>query len=171
MNKQITQKRLLMALSAAFLAAAILLLLTADLAHAGTARSANLLKADTLCINLNDGQPLIQEEDLLLSGLTVEREFFIENNSSCVVCYRLYLEDVSGGLEDMVIITIRDGDTVLFSSPASALTAENAATSIDALASGQRKYLTIHFTLPEECGNEAQSLRLRFTLCAEAFQA
>lgn len=172
MGNWTTSKKLLIGIALTLLLAAGFLLVTADLAYAATALEGNLFQSNTVSINLNDGEPLLRENELLLlSGVTAEKEFFIENNSPCAISYRLYLADVSGELRDMVVVTIKDGDTVLYSAPASQLTAENTAMVDEALASGQRKYLTACFSLSEEYGNEAQSLTLKFTLCAEAIQA
>lgn len=129
----------------------------------------NLFRTGTVEINLNDGAPVIREHEFLFEpGMTVKKEFFIENDSTWEVYYKLYFDQVSGGLADVLDITILDGAQTLYSGTARELMHTAAA---DApLAVNQRKTLTILFHFPEERGNEAQNLDLSFTLCAAATQ-
>ena len=129
----------------------------------------NVFHTGTVKINLNDGEPVIREEEFLFEpGMTVKKEFFIQDESSCAVYYKLYLEQVSGGLSDILDITIRDGERTLYSGTARDL--QNTRAAELPLAVDQRKTLTIFFHFPEERGSEAQRLDLSFTLCAAAAQ-
>lgn len=122
-------------------------------------------------INLNDGMPVINEREYLFEpGMTVKKDFFIENNSTWSVYYRLYLDNVSGGLADVMEITIKDGDTVICSGTASELNRANAKAAEEILQIGEKKTLSVYFHFPESKGNEAQNLTLAFDLCADAVQ-
>ncbi len=144
---------------------------TFALMYAAVSVENNLIHSGEVKINLNDGEPVIQAHEFLFeSGMTVKKDFFIENEGTWDVYYRLYLDNVSGGLADVLEVTIKDGDKVLYSGTASTLDAQNATAADDLLKIGQRKDLTICFHFPEEAGNAAQSLDLNFNLCAEATQ-
>lgn len=155
---------------------AIIVLLTICLAvttfalvHVSVQVENNAFHTGTVKINLNDGTPVIREEEFLFEpGMTVKKDFFIENDSSCEIYYKLYFDQVSGGLSDVLDITIRDGAQALYSGTARELMQTDAAAL--PLAIGQRKMLTIFFHFPQESGNEAQNLDLSFTLCAAATQ-
>ena len=102
--------------------------------------------------------------------MTVKKDFFIENDSSWDVYYRIYLENVSGGLKDVLEITVKDGDRALYSGTASELTQQNVTAADDTLKIGQKRNLTVYFHFPEDKGNETQNLDLTFTMCTEATQ-
>ena len=131
----------------------------------------NLFHTGEVNINLNNGNPIIREHEFLFEpGMTVKKDFFIENNSTRDVYYRIYFDNVSGGLADVLEISVKDGDKVLYSGTANELTRANVIAADDTLGIGQRKNLTAYFRFPEENGNDTQSLDLTFTVCAEATQ-
>lgn len=131
----------------------------------------NQFHTGTVEINLNDGKKIIEESEFLFEpGMTVEKGFFLENNSTWDVYYKIYLKDISGGLADVLIVTILDGETVLCSGTANELTRLQVQTADDALAPGARKDLTIRFYYPPDAGNATQKKDLIFTVCAEATQ-
>lgn len=126
------------------------------------------IKSNSEKINLNDGNPVITENEFTFEpGMTVTKDFFIENLHSGDLFYKLYFEDVSGGLEDVLEISIKDGDNVLYSGTASTLTADNVSPVPEALPKKTKKTLTINFHYPETAGNDTQGLTLSFVLCAE----
>lgn len=122
-------------------------------------------------LNLNDGKPVIQAHEFIFEpGMTVERTFFIENESTWSVYYRIYLDDVSGGLADVLQITVLDGERVLYQDTVSNLKQDNVLAADDTLQIGERRDLTVRFHFPEEAGNSYQGQSLSFTLCAQATQ-
>ena len=131
----------------------------------------NRFQTGTVKINLNGGKPVIEDHEFLFEpGMTVEKGFFIENESTWDVYYRLYLENVEGGLAEVLDVSIRDGDTVLYSGKAADLTETKAVTADDRLKLHERRELTITFHYPEEAGNSAQTRYLSFNLSADAVQ-
>ena len=141
------------------------------LVYASVSVENNLFHTGEVKINLNDGKPVIREHEFLFEpGMTVVKDFFIENDSTWNVYYRLYLDNVSGGLSRVLTVTIKDGDKVLYSGTANELTRQNVVAADDTLKIGQRRNLTVVFHYPETAGNDTQSLDLTFTLCAEATQ-
>ena len=157
---------------------AIIVLLTICLAittfalvHVSVQVENNVFHTGTVKINLNDGAPVIREEEFLFEpGMTVKKDFFIENESTWAVYYKIYFDDIEGGLANVLDVTVTDGEKVLYSGKVNDLTRHNVTAADDTLEIGQRRNLTVFFHFPEAAGNEAQNLRLSFTLCAEATQ-
>ena len=124
-------------------------------------------------INLNDGNPVIREDEYLFEpGMRVVKDFFIENEGSIDAYYKIYLEDVKGDLADVLQLTIREKgtDKILYQGTAKDLTRGSAAVDEAVLSAGERKNLTIRFYFPKERGNEAQDKTLSFKMGATATQ-
>lgn len=171
MSENKTAKRLTGGIIAIVVLAVCLCITTFALVYESVAVENNLFHTGEVKINLNDGKPVIREQEFLFEpGMTVEKNFFVENNSTWDVYYRVYLDKVSGGLADVLNITVKDGDRVLYSGTANELTKQNVSAADDMLKIGQRRDLTVVFYYPEESGNDTQNLDLTFTLCAEATQ-
>ena len=166
-----TAKKLTGSIIAVIVLAICLCITTFALVWATVSVDNNLFHTGTVKINLNDGKSVIEEHEFLFEpGMTVEKDFFIENESTWDVFYKIYLDDVSGGLADVLTVTIKDGDKILYSGTANELTRQNVAAADDTLKIGQRRNLTVVFHYPESSGNDTQNLDLTFTLCAEATQ-
>ncbi len=102
--------------------------------------------------------------------MTVKKDFFIENQSTWDVYYKLYFTDIEGGLANVLDVTVKDGEKVLYSGKAADLTKENVGAANDVLKLNERRNLTVYFHFPEEAGNEAQNLVLTFSMSADAVQ-
>lgn len=166
-----TAKRLTGGIIAIVALAVCLCITTFALVYASVSVENNLFHTGKVKINLNDGKPVIREHEFIFEpGMTVKKDFFIENDSTWDVYYRIYLENVSGGLADVLEITVKDGDRALYSGTASELTQQNVTAADDTLKIGQKRNLTVYFHFPEDNGNETQNLDLTFTMCAEATQ-
>ena len=135
----------------------------------------NYFHTGTVEINLNDGKPVITADEFLFEpGMTVVKDFFLENKSTWAVYYKLYFSNVEGALGDVLEISIYpkgEPENVLFSGVMSNMTRLKVrAAKDDALDIGEKMDLTIAFHYPEEAGNETQELELSFELCADAVQ-
>lgn len=166
-----TAKRLTGGIIAIVTLAVCLCITTFALVYASVSVENNLFYTGRVKINLNDGKPVIREHEFIFEpGMTVKKDFFIENDSTWDVYYRIYFENVSGGLADVLEITVKDGDRALYSGTASELTQQNVTAADDTLKIGQKRNLTVYFHFPDDKGNETQNLDLTFTMCAEATQ-
>ncbi len=131
----------------------------------------NIFQTGTVQINLNDGKPVIEEHEFLFEpGMTVKKDFFLENQSTWDVYYKIYFDNVKGGLATILEITIQDKDTILFSGTAAELSRANVGAADDVLRINERRELTVTFHYPEETGNSTQNQRLSFDMCADAVQ-
>lgn len=131
----------------------------------------NLFHTGSVAINLNDGKPVIHENEFTFEpGMTVKKDIFIENNSTWSVYYKLYFENVSGGLADVLEISIKDGNKVLYKGTATELNRQSVVAADDILQINEKRNLTVVFFFPEDKGNAAKNLELSFTVCADATQ-
>lgn len=170
-KKQSAGKRLTVELIITAVLVVCLAVTSAALSYASVAVDSNLFWTGTVDLNLNDGKPVIEENEFLFEpGMTVKKNFFVENRSTWDVYYRLYLADVEGGLADYIEITILDGDRVLYTGLAGELTKETVQAADDLLKLKETRDLSIWFYFPPEAGNRPMDLSLSFTLCADAVQ-
>ena len=171
MSESKTAKKLTGGIIAIIILAICLAVTTFALVYATVSVENNLFRTGEVKINLNDGEPVIREHEFIFEpGMTVIKDFFIENESTWDVYYKIYFDDVSGGLADVLEVTIKDGDKTLYSGTANELTRQNVIAADDTLKIGERRDLTVVFHYPESSGNETQNLDLTFTMCAEATQ-
>lgn len=144
---------------------------SAALAIVSVSVEENSFWTGTVSINLNDGKPIVQEDEFLLEpGATIKKEFFIQNQSSWDVYYRLYLDNVAGGLAEYIELTVCDGARVLYHGRASQMTKKMAMSVGELLRLNETKILSISFHFPTETGNIAMDRSMTFTLCADAVQ-
>lgn len=166
-----TEKKMRGSVITVIILAVCLCITTFALFYSVVAEEDNVFQTGTVEINLNDGRPVIEQHEFLFEpGMTVEKEFFLENESSCDVYYRLYFANLKGGLADVLDITISDGRQVIYSGKASQLTREQVGAADDILKINEREELTVSFHFPEGAGNNVQDLYLAFDLKADAVQ-
>lgn len=132
----------------------------------------NSFQTGGIGIDLNGGQPVITEDEFLFEpGMTVEKPFYIKNNGTWAVYYKLYFSQVSGSLGDVLDVTILDEDAnILLTGKLSELTQETIPAMESTLESGQRQDLTIRFHFPKDSGNTMQGEGLTFELSAVGVQ-
>ena len=170
-KKSKTVKKLTGSVIAVVILSICLCITTFALVYSTVAVENNLFHTGTVKINLNNGKPVIEEHEFLFEpGMTVEKEFFIENQSTWDVYYKLYFQDIEGGLADVLEVSVRDGERILFSGKATDLTKDKVGAVDDILKLNERRNLTVSFHFPEEAGNAAQHLYLTFTMGADAVQ-
>ncbi len=170
-RKHTTEKRLIFGIVLAVILSICLCVTTYALFYAVVTVEENYFKTGVVSIDLNGGKPVIEEYEYLFEpGMTVEKPFYIKNQSTWAVYYKIYLDNVEGGLADILDITILDGEQVLYQGTASTLTRQNAIAVNDILLIGERRDLKIRFYYPKDVGNPTQNWELRFDLCADAVQ-
>lgn len=170
-----TRKKLRSSIAIAVLLALMLGITTYALFASIVQVEDNRFTTGTVKLNLNDGEPVITAEEYLFEpGMRVEKPFFIENEGSADAYYKLYVQDVEGGLADVIHVKVCEqdsaGEKVLYTGSLSAFTRGSAEIRDGVLAAGERKELTILFTFPESAGNKAQNQQLQFSLGAVATQ-
>ncbi len=166
-----TLKILMACVVTAMLLCSVLCIVTYALFSAAVSVEQNRFKTGIVNIDLNGGKPVIEEHEYIFEpGMTVEKDFYILNRSTWAVYYKIYLDNIEGGLADILEITVLDGDKVLYEGTANTLTRQNVAAADDILLVDERKDLTIRFHYPEKSNNESQNWQLKFDLCADAVQ-
>ena len=171
MENSNTAKRLTAGIVVICILTLCLCVTTFALVYATVSVENNIFNTGTIKINLNNGQRIIEEDEYVFEpGMTVKKDFFIENNSTWSVYYKVYFGNVSGGLADILRIQILDGEEVLWTGTATELDGINMPGTERELAVGERRNLTMLFYYPPEIGNEGQMQTLSFDLCADAVQ-
>ena len=171
-NKANTEARLTLGVMIAVVLLLSLCVTTYALFYATVKVEDNYFKTGIVSIDLNGGQPVITEDEYLFEpGMTVVKPFYIKNESTWSVYYKLYFENVEGGLADVLQIAILDDQgKVLYEGTANSLSRQNVAAADDLLLIGEKSDFTIRFHYPELSGNETQDQQLKFDLCADAVQ-
>lgn len=136
----------------------------------------NMFKTGYVSINLNNKKPVIEESEFIFEpGMTVQKDFFIENTGSCSVFYKLYFTNVDGKLAEAVTITISKDGMPLYSGTVRQINrdihaARDANGVNDILDVGERRNLTVTFRFPSYLTGEFMEQNLSFDLNAEAVQ-
>lgn len=171
MSEKETSKKLTVSVIILIILSVALCITTFALVWATVSVDNNMFHTGIVKINLNDGKPIIEEHELLFEpGITVKKDFFIENQSTDDVYYKLYFGDIDGLLADVLEITIMDGDRILYHGLIKELTKQNVGVVDEALKVNEKKNLTVCFHFPENVGNSAQNLYLSFSMNADAVQ-
>ena len=166
-----TKKRLKGSIVAVIVLAICLCITTYAIVWASVSVNENVFQTGKVQINLNGGEPVIKEREFLFEpGMTVQKEFFIENKSTCDVYYKLYFTNAEGGLADVLEITIADGDKTLYRGTAAELNHTAVSAAVNSLGLNERRDLMISFHYPENADNSGQACTLTFNLCADAVQ-
>lgn len=166
-----TKKRLKGSIVAVIVLAICLCITTYAIVWASVSVNENVFQTGKVQINLNGGEPVIKEREFLFEpGMTVQKEFFIENKSTCDVYYKLYFTNAEGGLADILEITITDGDKTLYRGTAAELNRTAVSAAENSLGLNERRDLMISFHYPENADNRGQACTLTFDLCADAVQ-
>ena len=130
----------------------------------------NVFETGEISINLNDDKPIMAESLLFEPGMTVVRDFFVENDGTCDTYYKLYFDDIDGELAKVLEVTIKEDD-VLYHGILADMTRDNVTTVEEVLKVGEDRELEVWFHFPEKSGNQVQDLEVVFNICVEAVQA
>lgn len=122
-------------------------------------------------IELNGGQRIFDGSDLNIEpGYTIKRDFTVENKSTVDVYYRLYMENVTGSLQEVLTFEVYDGDELLFRGKADKFTKESICQGSEPLSVGETRTLTMLVKMDENAGNEYQNGGITFDMTADAVQ-
>lgn len=132
----------------------------------------NRFEMGTVEIQLNGGKTIFDGMDMNIEpGYSAKKDFTIENTGTADVYYRLYLENVTGALGDVLTFEIYDGDQLLFAGKMEELKKESPCSGGAPLAVGETRTLTAVVKMAEEAGNTHQNGGISFDITADAVQA
>ena len=167
-----TVRRLTVSIIAIILLTAALSVTTFVLVVSTVSTEGHRFGTGSVRLNLNDGRPVISGGECVFEpGKCFEKEFTVENRSTCAVWYKLYFSNVDGAMANAIEVELRDGETVLAAGRLSELTEENTAAFAEGLEIGERKTLTVRFRFDEAAGNDLMNVLLSFDFSARAVQA
>ncbi len=172
MKSSNVEKRLGGSILAIVLLSICLIITTSALTYSMVSIEDNIFNIGTVDIDLNGGKEIISDPTLYFeSGMTLKKNFYIRNDSTCDVYYKIYFQNIGGSLAGYMNVKICDGEKVLYQGMLSQLTRDSVLAADDVLAVGEKRELQIYFHLPENVGNKAQGLLLSFDIAADAVQA
>ena len=168
-----TTKRLFGGIIAIIILASCLCITTTALVISIISVENNVFQTGYVDIDLNGGVPIMEEDEILfVPGGTAEKDFYIKNNSSCSIYYKLYLDNVDGKLAELVTITISTEEHgVIYKGKAADLSRDKVSAGPTTLAIGQKQSFTVAFEFPSTADNNALGQEMKFDLCADAIQA
>ncbi|RDB57122.1 hypothetical protein C1879_07780 [Paraeggerthella hongkongensis] len=131
----------------------------------------SVFETGSVAVQLNDGHPVFPEGSVSLEpGSTVVREFSVGNTGTADVFYRIYLENLQGGLASALDVRVFRGETMLYQGSALGLEQRDACVSDKVLAPGQTDVLRIEVRMADGSGNGYQGEDVSFDLCAQVVQ-
>ena len=135
----------------------------------------NSFQTGRIKIDLNGGKPVFATAKgshlNIEPGQTIKSDFYIENEGSADAWYRLYIQDATGELSDVLIFTISDENgNILYSGKASDIDKSKPFTDDNPLTPGEIRFFTMTVKMPESAGNEYQNEDLSFDITADAVQ-
>ena len=166
-----TSNRMIGSIIAILVLALCLTITTFAIVYSTVSVEENIFRTGRVKINLNNGDPVIRQDEFLFEpGATVVKTFFVENLSTWDVYYKIYFGNVTGKLADFIEVTVKDGDKVICQGRMKDLSKADVTPAEDELAVMEKKELSIWFHFPEEVGNQGMNLSLNFDLFADAVQ-
>jgi hypothetical protein len=114
-------------------------------------------------IEINQEELEFKNTDINLSpGDDVSNPLIIKNTGNQLVYYQIYLANVKGQLQDVVIFQIYQDEQLIFSSKASQFNVENAFQPTNAIKPGETHSYDLKVFISEESGNEYENSVLNF---------
>jgi len=172
-KKMSFEKKLTVCIIAIVILGICLCITTFALVYTSVSVEENIFRTGTVELNLNDEKPIIEADEFIFEpGMTVKKEFFIENRSRDRngVWYKIYFDNTYGALASVMDVKIIENSSnmILFDGKAEDLTRENSTPSD--LLPNEKRTLTAIFHYPEHSNNSTQNTLLSFEMCAVASQ-
>ncbi len=132
----------------------------------------NDFETGTVKIQLNDGELVFDGRDSNIEpNDTIVKDFTIKNEGSAEAYYRLYLENISGDLDEALNFKIYEGKTLLYDGATKNLTKENPCQSDKILSQGETRKLTAIVNMDKESDNSYENNTMMFDITVDAVQS
>ena len=102
--------------------------------------------------------------------MTVVKPAYVTNKGTWDVYCKLYFKEIKGDLADILDVTIKDADKVLYTGKLSGFNKGKNVVDTSPIPVGTQKEYTVIFRYPEAEGNAGQGKTLEFTMDATAVQ-
>jgi len=113
-NNKNVKIKLILSVCLAFILVMSFSIVTYALLTASVSVEDNSFQTGTIEINVNDGKPVIEENEFSFEpGMTVVKDFFVENVGTGDAYYKVYFENVEGKLAEVLEVTIQDEELIL----------------------------------------------------------
>lgn len=133
----------------------------------------NTFSAQGVSIEINNGERLFNEENLLLQpGKSCEKIFTVKNTGSADAYFQLFLENVAGNIVDAVNFEIcTSSNEIVYKNNAHDFTKANPYIHNVAIKAGQEIQLKMVVGMADGAGNTYQDSSIVFDVVAQSIQA
>lgn len=121
-------------------------------------------------IVLNDGKPVLGEDILFEPGMTIRKDFTLENKGTTNSFYKIYFSELPMEVAELIHVSILDGTQTLSSATLYEMTKENAIIMNDNLLAGEKEVFTLCLELGEEIENVEQGMEYVLDMFVAAAQ-
>lgn len=131
----------------------------------------NLFQTGNIHINLNDNKAIIEEDEYIFEpGMSVTKDFFVENLGTIDVYYKIYFKNISGKLADVLLVTIKKDEKILYKGTPNKLQEKDVLAIDEILKANDRHNLKAIFYYPSDAENSTQNSNVFFNLGVSATQ-
>ena len=114
---------------------------------------------------------MIEENEFSFEpGMTVVKDFFVENVGTGDAYYKVYFENVEGKLAEVLEVTIQDEELILAKGTLEDLTIEKVVAPEDILKAGEKREFTVSFYYPKGADSSTADQYVDFDLSVQAVQ-
>ncbi len=172
MSNSTTQKKVWISIAVIVLLFIMFVINTFAFISSFISSEANLFETAKVDIDFNGNRPVFVEDDFFLEpGRERIQPFYLRNNSTVDVYYRLYMDDFVGALKDALVVRIYDKDhNCLFTANMTDLTRETPFVDTAVLKVGETKELYAGVLMKTGVGNAYQNEMVSFSMYADATQ-
>lgn len=121
-------------------------------------------------IVLNDSKPVLGDEILFEPGMTIRKDFTLENKGTTSSFYKIYFSELPQEVAELINVSILDGTQTLASSTLFEMTKETANIMNDNLLAGEKEVFTLCLELTQEIENVEQGMEYVLDMFVEAAQ-
>lgn len=123
----------------------------------------------TIDINLNDGRPIINENEILfIPGICYKKDLWVKNDSTYTVQYGFYLSEIKGNFNGLLITLKDNNNIIIYSGKVIEFTKDNISYYYETIDIDQRINLSVTFELPTETGSAYKNTNISFVLNCKA---
>lgn len=173
-NNSINAKRKSKILIIEIIVLAIMLLITTYALFSNVANvSNNVFSAQGVSIEINNGEKLFDDENLLLEpGKACEKTFTVKNTGTADAYFQLFLENLSGTIIDAVDFEVyTENNVFLYQNNAKDFTKDSPYIHKEIIKAGQEIQLKMVVRMLKGAGNTYQYSSMVFDVVAKSIQA
>lgn len=170
-SKKLAKKKKILITSAVVILALLATLICSTVFSVNNRTLKNLrLSQGSLQIDLNGGEPVLGSDILFEPGMTIRKDFTLENKGTADCFYKIYFTELPEEIAEKITVTILDGTQTIISSTMLDMTKETAYVINDNLMGGEKEVFTLCLEISDKIENIEQSSEYTLDMFIEAVQ-